>query len=50
MQDFHELMVWQKAHQLTLKIYILAGRLPKEERFELASQLRRAAASIPTSL
>ena len=50
MQDFHELQVWQKAHQLTLKIYKLAGRLPKEERFELSSQLRRAAMSIPTNL
>ena len=50
MQDFHELKVWQKAHQLTLKIYEVTHSLPDDERYGLTSQLRRAASSIPTNL
>src|SRR5215510_12984512 len=50
MKDFHELKVWQKAHQLTLAVYQITTACPKEERYSLTSQLRRCSASIPANL
>ena len=50
MQDFRRLAVWTKAHRLTLDIYEAVARFPKDERYGLTSQLKRAAASIPTNL
>src|SRR6476659_3045873 len=50
MQDFHNLIVWQKAHAWVLSVYTLTKRFPADERFGLTSQLRRAAASIPANL
>ena len=46
-KTFRELIVWQKAHELTLEIYKLTSHFPSEERFGLISQMRRAAYSIP---
>ncbi|MGH9431443.1 MAG: four helix bundle protein [Terriglobia bacterium] len=50
MRDFHELNVWEKAYQLTLDVYKATRRFPKEELYELTSQLRRSAASIPANI
>ena len=50
MKDFHELKVWQKAHQLTLAVYRTTAGFPREERYGLTSQLRRCSASIPANL
>jgi four helix bundle protein len=50
MKDFHELKVWQKAHQLTLAVYRITAGLPREELYGLTSQLRRASSSIPANL
>jgi four helix bundle protein len=50
MRDFHGLVVWEKAHDLTLCVHRLTKRLPDDERFGLTSQLRRSAASIPANL
>ncbi len=50
MRDFKMLMVWQKAHQLVLAIYKATAAFPKEEMYGLASQIRRAAASIPANI
>jgi four helix bundle protein len=50
MQQFRELKVWQKSHALVLNLYQLTKRIPADERFGLASQLRRAAVSIPTNI
>ena len=46
MKDFHELKVWQKAHQLTLAVYQITATFPREELYGLTSQLRRCSASI----
>ena len=48
--SFRELMVWQKAMALAEATYALAANLPHIERFGLASQLRRAAISIPSNI
>jgi four helix bundle protein len=50
MKDFHQLKVWEKAHQLALAIYKITGSFPKEEMYGLTSQIRRASMSIPTNI
>ena len=50
MKDFRNLKVWEKAHQLTLKIYKITEGFPCEELYGLTSQIRRAGVSIPTNI
>ena len=50
MRNFQELLVWQKGHELTLKVYKISSSFPKEELFGLSSQIRRSAASVPTNI
>ncbi len=50
MKDFHDLNVWEKSHNLTLKIYKSTLNFPREEVYGLKSQIRRACASIPTNI
>jgi len=48
-RDYNNLAVWQKAHALALAINSASLRLPRA-RASLASQMRRAAESIPTNI
>ena len=50
MQDFTQLRVWQKAHNMTVNIYKLTAQMPTEEKFGLISQIRRASVSIESNL
>jgi len=50
MQDFRKLGVWQKAHRLALAVYRDTRGFPKAELYGMTSQLRRAAASVPTNI
>ena len=50
MRDFRGLQVWEKSHDLTLRIYELTSQFPREEVYGLTSQIRRACASIPTNI
>ena len=50
MQDFRDLKVWQKAHNVVLAVYRASAEFPAAERFGLTSQLRRAAVSIPANI
>ena len=50
MRNYRDLMVWEKAHKLTLAIYKETNAFPKDERFGLTSQVRRASSSIPANL
>ena len=47
---YDDLMVWQKSYEFTLSIYKVTKTFPKEETFGITSQIRRAAASIPTNI
>ena len=49
-QDFKDLVVWQKAMDLTTEVYRLTKKLPKDELYGLTNQLRRAAVSIPSNI
>ena len=44
------LVVWQRAMELAVEARALARRLPAIERFDLASQMRRAASSVPANI
>lgn len=48
--DYREIKVWQRSHLLTLELYRLTKRFPKEELFGLTGQIRRAASSIPANI
>lgn len=48
--SFRDLIVWQKAHQLVLKIYELTKKFPREESYSLTNQLRRAAISVASNI
>ena len=50
MKSFEELDAWRKAHEMVLAVYKLSGTFPKDERFGIISQLRRAAASVPANI
>ena len=50
MANYRNLIVWQKAHELALFIYRLTYKFPMHERYALATQIRRAALSIPTNI
>jgi len=50
LEKFQDLLVWQKAHQLALEIYRVTRDFPKEEKFALVSQMRRAAVSVPANI
>jgi four helix bundle protein len=50
MRNYRDLLVWEKAHSLTLCIYRETQTFPKEERFGITSQIRRAASSIAANL
>jgi len=49
-QKFQDLVVWQKSHQLTLRVYRLTAAFPKHELYSLTSQMRRAAVSVPANI
>jgi four helix bundle protein len=48
-KSFRDVIVWQKAHAFTLAVYRSTESFPKHELFALTSQVRRAAASIPSN-
>jgi four helix bundle protein len=50
MEDFKDLKVWTKAHELTLAVYRRTRVFPREEMYGLTSQLRRAAGSIGANI
>jgi len=50
MKDFRKLLLWQKAHELTLSIDHFTAAFPRHEIYGLASQMRRAASSMPSNI
>jgi len=49
-QPYHKLLVWKKADEFVLSVYKITRVFPKEERFGIISQLRRAASSVPLNI
>jgi four helix bundle protein len=50
MKDFRNLHVWDRTHRLTLNIYALTARFPREELYGLTSQIRRCGVSIGANI
>lgn len=51
MRDYRKYDVWGKAHQLVLFVYNdILPVFPKSEQYDLASQMKRAAYSIPMNI
>ena len=48
--SYRDLITWRKAMDLVVGVYAETARLPVEERFGLALQMRRAAVSIPSNI
>jgi four helix bundle protein len=49
-QDHHQLEIWQRAMDYTVRVYEFTSQLPDAERYNLTSQLRRAATSVPLNI
>ena len=50
MSSVKELIVWNRAYDLTLKVYTSTKLFPKDEQFNLTSQIRRSVVSIPSNI
>ena len=48
--NYRDLKVFQRSYEFSLRIHQITQRFPVIERRELASQLRRAATSIPINI
>ena len=50
LRSYRDLLVWQKALDLTILIYRLSEGFPKTEIYGLTSQVRRASVSVPSNI
>lgn len=50
MRNYRDLMVWHKGMDILVEVYRISSLLPKDERYNLVSQLQRAAVSIPSNI
>lgn len=50
MSGYKELAIYQKSYDTSLRIHRLTVTFPKHETYELGSQMRRAAISIPLNI
>lgn len=49
-RGYRDLLVWKKAMLIAEQTYLLSRSFPREEQFGLASQARRAAASVAANI
>ncbi|MBA3712112.1 MAG: four helix bundle protein [Pyrinomonadaceae bacterium] len=50
MRPHEKLDVWNKAIDFVIAVYKATESFPKDERFDLTSQIRRAAVSVPANI
>lgn len=48
--SYRDLLVWQRAIQMSVGIYRLTAGFPKEELYGLTSQIRRAGVSVASNI
>ncbi len=49
-QSFRDLVVWQRSVQMAISVYRFTKGFSREEMYGLASQMRRAAVSVPSNI
>ena len=49
-RSFRDLLVWQRAVELTVAVYHLTREFPSDERYGLTSQIRRASVSVASNI
>ena len=49
-RSYRDLLVWQDSMELVVTIYRTTSKFPREERYSLVDQLRRAAISLPSNI
>ena len=50
MRNFRNLEIWKRGMNISKEIYLITQNFPKEEKFGLQSQIRRAVTSIPINI
>jgi four helix bundle protein len=50
MMPYEKFHAWRTAHQLALEVYRITDASPTSERYQLTSQMRRAALSAPANI
>lgn len=48
--NFTKMSVWQKAYKLIMTVYSVTKHFPKEEKYALVDDMRRAALSISNNI
>jgi len=49
-RSFRQLLVWQEAIELSVRVHRAAIDLPQEHRFELGREIRRSSISVPSNV
>ena len=49
-KGFKDLVIYQKSYELSIKVHTLTLKYPKNERYEIVNQIRRAAMSVPLNI
>ncbi|THJ22521.1 MAG: four helix bundle protein [Nitrospira sp. CG24E] len=49
-ETFQDLEAWQVGREIRRRLYLVANKLPEHERYNLASQIRRAAVSLTANV
>jgi len=50
MMGFRDLKIWQKSYQLAMRVYVTTSKFPKDEKYGLTDQIRRAAVSVGANI
>ena len=50
MKDLRTLLVWRKAHELSLAVYKSTARFPTDEKYGLTSQVKRCCVSVEANI
>lgn len=49
MRDFRRYDVWKLSHEMVLEVYKITSSFPESEKYQLVTQMQRAAYSIPSN-
>jgi four helix bundle protein len=49
-RSFKDLKVWKLSHKLSIEVSELVKTFPKDEKYDLADQMRRSSRSIPSEI